>query len=201
MKFLFPEILWGLLAIAVPILVHLFNFRKFKKVLFSNVEMLKDIKQETKSKSKLKHLLILLSRILAITCIVFAFAQPYIPVGEQESSLDANAVSIYIDNSFSMESENEKGRLLDLAKNKALEILEIYNSTDQFQVLNNDFESRHQRLVSREEAVELIEEIKLSPNSKMLNEVISRQRDLLIQEDDSQLMSYVVSDWQKRNSL
>src|SRR5690606_15816754 len=79
MKFVYPEFLYALFAIAIPIVIHLFNFRKFKKIYFSNVQFLKEVTQETQSKSKLKHLLILISRILAISFLVFAFAQPYIP--------------------------------------------------------------------------------------------------------------------------
>ena len=86
MKFAHPEILWALLALAIPILVHLFNFRKFRRVQFSNVAFLKEVQQETKSKSKLKHLLILASRLLAILFIVFAFAQPFIPLDDQTTA-------------------------------------------------------------------------------------------------------------------
>lgn len=196
MKFLYPEILWGLLALVIPILVHLFNFRRFKKVLFSNVDFLRDIKQETQSKSKLKHLLILISRLLAIASIVLAFAQPFIPSGE-ETKPSSNAISLYIDNSFSMEAENESGRLLDIAKNKALELLDVYKNTDKFQLITNDFEGRHQRLVSRDEMLDLIEEVKLSPNTKRIDEVLSRQKDVLGQEKESGRTSYILSDLQK----
>ncbi|MBK6984352.1 MAG: BatA domain-containing protein [Bacteroidetes bacterium] len=79
MNFLFPTFLIGLAAIAIPIIIHLFNFRKYKKVYFTNVQFLKELKQESDSKSKLKEWLILAMRILAISCLVFAFAQPFIP--------------------------------------------------------------------------------------------------------------------------
>ena len=108
MKFLYPQFLYALTAVLIPIIIHLFNFRKFKTVYFSNVRFLKDIKKETKAHSQLKHLLILLSRILAISALVFAFAQPYIPVNNTIIH-DKYAVSIYIDNSFSMNAENENG--------------------------------------------------------------------------------------------
>ena len=110
MKFLYPQFLYALTAILIPIIIHLFNFRKFKTVYFSNVRFLKDIKKETKAHSQLKHLLILLSRILAISALVFAFAQPYIPVNNTIIH-DKYAVSIYIDNSFSMNAENENGHI------------------------------------------------------------------------------------------
>jgi hypothetical protein len=97
MKFVHPEMLWGLVATAIPIIVHLFNFRKFKKVYFSNVDFLKEIKQETQSKRNLKHLLILAARVLAVAAIVLAFAQPYLPQPGVVEKPGGTAVSIYKD--------------------------------------------------------------------------------------------------------
>ena len=99
MNFVYPDFLFALFALAIPIIIHLFNFKKFKRVEFSNVAFLKEIKQESKSKSRLKEWLILFSRLLAITFLVLAFAQPYIPVSEKQTISGDKAVSIYIDNS------------------------------------------------------------------------------------------------------
>jgi hypothetical protein len=41
MQFLFPTFLWSLLAVGVPIAIHLFNFRRTRRVYFSNVSLLK----------------------------------------------------------------------------------------------------------------------------------------------------------------
>lgn len=197
MKFVHPEILWALSALTIPIIVHLFNFRKFKKVLFPNVSFLKEIHQETKSKSKLKHLLILLARLLAMACIILAFAQPFIPQPGEAEKPGGTAVSIYIDNSISMEAEGKDGRLLELAKNKAIEIAGAFSPTDKFQLLTCDFEGRHQRLVSREEVLELIQEVKLSPVSRKLSEVVLRQRDLLNNSGLDSKRSFLLTDLQK----
>lgn len=196
MKFVHPEILWALGALAIPVIVHLFNFRKFKKVLFSNVEFLKEIKQETQSKSKLKHLLILASRILALAAIILAFAQPFIPSPGMSKKPGGSAVSVYIDNSYSMEGENEDGRLLELAKNKAIEIVNAYSPTDKFQLLTSDFEGRHQRLVSKEEMIDLIQEVDVSPVSRKISEVVSRQRDLLNTSTMDNKRSFILTDLQ-----
>jgi L-asparagine transporter-like permease len=96
MNFLYPGFLLALLTIAIPIVIHLFNFRKFKKVYFSNVQFLKEAKEQNSSKEKLKHLLVLFSRILAISFLVFAFARPFIPLGNSASHSEKNAVSIHI---------------------------------------------------------------------------------------------------------
>jgi hypothetical protein len=196
MKFVHPEMLWGLVAIAIPIIVHLFNFRKFKKVYFSNVEFLKEIKQETQSKRNLKHLLILSSRILAITALVLAFAQPYLPQPGAIEKPGGTAVSVYIDNSFSMQGAGKDGIMLDLAKNKALEIVESFAASDKFQLLTGDFEGRHQRLVSKEEMTSLIQEVNLSPVSRKLSEVITRQRDALSKSGLEKRHAFVLTDLQ-----
>jgi hypothetical protein len=197
MKFVHPEILWGLTALSIPIIVHLFNFRKFKRVLFSNVGFLHEIKQETKSKSKIKHLLILLSRLLAMASIIFAFAQPYKPLSNQDITGDFKTVGIYIDNSFSMDANNGDGRLLDLAKNKALEIASSYSASDKFQLLTNDFEGRHQRLVSQEEMVELIQEVEISTVFRRIDEVLTRQKELFDRTNAVNRYSYLINDLQK----
>lgn len=196
MKFVHPEMLWGLLAVAIPIIVHLFNFRKFKRVMFPNVEFLKEIKQETHNKSKLKHLLILAARCLAIAAIVLAFAQPFIPVAGSSIKPGGNVVSIYIDNSFSMEGQGRDGRLIDLAKNKAIEIVQSFSPTDKFQLLTSDFEGRHQRLVSREEMIQLIQEVDVSPASRQLSEVVVRQADVLNKSGIDNKRAFLLTDLQ-----
>src|SRR6185369_14626860 len=104
MMFVYPAFLWALFATAIPIIIHLFNFRRYKKVYFTNVRFLKELKHESESKSKLKQILILIARILAITALVFAFSQPFLPSKVSKNRGGVKSVSVYIDNSFSMES-------------------------------------------------------------------------------------------------
>ena len=180
MKFAHPEILWALIALAVPVIVHLFNFRRFKRVEFSNVAFLKEVQQETKSRSRLKHLLILTSRLLAILFLVFAFAQPFIPLDETRPGATTRNVSIYIDNSFNMDALSGEGRLLDLAKAKAGEVISAYQATDRFQIITNDLEGRHQRFHSQEDVLDMLDEITVSSAVRPLGEVIQRQQDLIM---------------------
>ena len=200
MNFLFPTFLIGLLAIAIPIIIHLFNFRKYKKVYFTNVQFLKELKQESDSKSKLKEWLILAMRILAIACLVFAFAQPFIP-GKIKAVQGEKAISIYIDNSFSMESTNKKGTLLENAKQYAAEIANTFNASDKFQLLTNDFEGKHQRLISKEEFIEQLTEVKISSATKSINDVVKRQQDFLQNSSSKNKRIFLLSDFQKNTSL
>ena len=76
MQFKHPEILYALFLLLIPIIVHLFQLRRFEKVPFTNVKFLKQVELQTRKSSKLKKFLILCSRLLALTGLVFAFAQP-----------------------------------------------------------------------------------------------------------------------------
>ena len=166
MQFVNPWFLLGLIAIAIPIIVHLFNFRRFKKVFFTNVRFIEELQLKTQKQSRLKHLLVLLMRMLAIICIVLAFAQPYIPHPENPINEEArNAVSVYIDNSFSMEASAASGSLLDEARRKAREITDAFKPSDVFQLITNDFDGVQQRWVSRDEFLEMVDEVKISPAS------------------------------------
>jgi hypothetical protein len=197
MSFTYPAFLFALSAIAIPVIIHLFNFRKFKTVYFSNVRFLKEVKQETQAKSKLKHLLVLAARILFITFLVLAFAQPFIRVENSKVVPGDKAISIFIDNSFSMDAVNKNGTLLDEAKKRAMEIVAAYKPGDRFQLLTNDFEGRHQRLVNKEEFAEWLDEVKISPATRSLSEITSREFDVLQQSGSKSKTAFILSDFQK----
>ena len=196
MRFVHPEVLWGMLALAVPIIVHLFNFRKFRKVAFSNVSLLKEIRQETHKTRNLKHLLILLSRMLALACLVFAFARPYFP-GNDSGVAGISAISVYIDNSRSMEARGSEGVLLEMAKNRAITIAESFGNSDRFQLLTTDFEGKHQRLVSREEFIQMVQEVVPGPSSHPLSEAAQRQLDLLLRSETTNRFLFQLTDLQR----
>jgi len=196
MQFLYPSFLWALLVLAIPIIIHLFYFRRFKKVYFTNVKFLKEIKEETSNRNKIKNLLVLLSRLLAFAALVLAFAQPFLPAenGAEERS---NAVSIFLDNSYSMQALSEDVPLIEKAKKKAKEIVSAFNNEDKFQIISHDLEARHQRLVSKEDALTLIDEIAISPEVKALSRVRTRQNQVLEDYTDGKKSIYLISDFQK----
>ena len=196
MQFLYPQFLWALAALAVPIIIHLFYFRRYKKVLFSNVRFLREIKEETSARNKLRNLLILCMRCLALAALVFAFAQPFIPVSDQMQA-GIRHVSVFTDNSFSMQSFGEDLPLLDRAKQLAREIVNAYSQEDKFQILTHDLSAGQQRYVSKEEAVGVIEEVDITSAVAPLSRVLSRQEALLDRELVENGINYLVSDFQK----
>lgn len=201
MQFIYPNILFGLFAILIPIAIHLFNFRKYKKVYFSNVRLLHLFQQRTRRRSQLLHYLVLATRILTITFLTLAFARPFIPSGNQIETSGVNAISVFVDNSFSMETGGDLGRSLDQAKANAISIASVYDGDDIFQLLTNDFEGRHQRYISRDEFIQSVREIGLSPSLRSLAEINSRQRDLFQRQRAVSGTAYIISDFQKTTML
>jgi len=197
MSFLYPVFLYALAAIAIPIIIHLFNFQRYKTLVFTNVRFLREVKQQTKQQSQLKHWLVLLARILFIVFLVLGFAQPFIPVAE-ETNHSAHTVSIFLDNSFSMNANNEEGRLFDQSRRRVEEIISAYKPTDRFQLLTHDFESKHQFLVNGKEAMNFLDQISITPSVKPLSHILSRQKDLMSNGPNSGHHSYIVSDFQKQ---
>ena len=196
MRFLFPGFLFALFAVAIPVIIHLFNFRRFKKVYFSNVRFLREIEQQTSSARRLRNLLLLSVRILALAFLVFAFARPYIP-SSKEGGAGLQVVSIYIDNSYSMETLNREGSLLDDARRRAKEVVSAYGLNDKFQLLTNDFEGRHQRLMNREDFLRAVDEVRVSAAFKNLQQIVQRQQDAFSGEPKARKTIYLISDFQK----
>jgi len=177
MRYQNPQLLYFLFAIAVPIIIHLFNFRKHKTIYFSSIRFLKEIKEDNRKRTNLKNLLILLSRILAISFLVFAFSKPYI-TNNQTNNNTTNNIFIYIDNSFSMDAENENGRLLSVAKEKARSIIKAYPTESNFWLINNDFLSENNNSTNANVIENRIDQITTSAHSKSLKQIINKQTSL-----------------------
>jgi hypothetical protein len=199
MQFLFPGFLAALAVLAIPIIIHLFYFRRFKKVYFTNVRFLKEVKEETSNRRKLRNLLVLLMRCLAIAMMVLAFCQPFIPNGAQVKKGE-KSVSVFIDNSFSMNALSKDANLLELAKKRAKDIVSAYAPDDRFQIVTNDFEGRDQRLVSKDDALNRIEEIRVSPATKELSKVLTRQQQCLNTGKAEHKTAFLVTDFQKNRA-
>ena len=119
MQFKHPEILYFLFLLVIPILVHLFQLRRFKKEYFTNVQFLKELSIQTRKSSKLKKWLLLATRLLILAALIFAFAQPFFQAKDNKNA--TNEMYIILDNSFSMQAKGQKGELLKRAVQELLE--------------------------------------------------------------------------------
>ncbi len=113
MQFKHPEILYFLFLLVIPILVHLFQLRRFIKEYFTNVQFLKELSVQTRKSSKIKKYLLLASRLLLLGFLILAFAQPFFK--SKNSKNASNEMYIILDNSYSMQAKGQKGELLKRA--------------------------------------------------------------------------------------
>jgi hypothetical protein len=133
MQFKHPEILYFLFLLVLPILVHLFQLRRFKKEYFTNVQFLKELSIQTRKSSKLKKWLLLLTRLLLMSALIFAFAQPFLNAKDKNNV--SNEMYILLDNSFSMQAKGQKGELL---KRAIEDLLESTPENQSFSLLTNN---------------------------------------------------------------
>jgi hypothetical protein len=198
MSFLFPSFLWGLLAISIPIAIHIFNFRRTKRVYFTNVSFLKAVETQTKSIRKIKHWLILAARILAITCLVMAFAQPILPGKNKSTSQKQGITSIYLDNSFSMENELNSKRYIDLATSRLSDLLGVFKNATSLQLVTNDFSAQEQGLHNADKIRDQLTTIRLANTPRTLESVYRRQQNIISRhENGGKNQLFWFSDFQK----
>ena len=198
MAFTNPLLLFGLFAILVPIIIHLFNFRRYKTVYFSNVKMLEDIKKKTKREQTIQQLVVLALRILGIAALVLAFAQPFIPAKGQKNK-HGNLITVFLDNSYSMEANSENSALLYEAIDAAKSIVNAFDFSDDFVLTTQDFSGEESHILNRDQMLELLDKVQISPNSRTFEDIIAFEKNTAINSQKSNIIHYYISDFQKNN--
>jgi Aerotolerance regulator N-terminal len=194
MSFLYPAFLWALTALSIPVIIHLFNFRKTKRIYFSSNRFLRNVQEATTARRKLKHYLILASRILFLLFLVFVFAQPVIPASEQFST--NRNISIYLDNSLSMSVPvGEKTSALDAGIGYVKRIVEVFPPDTRYRLVTNDFAPFSNAYKTKGEVIDLLTQVRLSPVSRNLHEVKERFRNLSRAQTSSEV--FWISDFQQ----
>ncbi len=195
MQLLSPALLWAALALAVPILLHLFYFRKFKRVEFSNVRFLTEVKDETQRRSRIRNLLVLLLRLLAFAALVIAFAQPFWPAEGTDTTAPAR-VSIVVDNSQSMAARASEVALLDKAKQRARDLIRAYGEATEFQLVTNDVDGASARWYGREDALAAVDDIRFGVSPQTGAQLLSRVMSTPASGGDP-VPAYLISDFQR----
>ncbi|PIB36371.1 hypothetical protein BFP72_13685 [Reichenbachiella sp. 5M10] len=193
MNFANATFLWGLLALSIPIIVHLFNFRKAKLIQFSNVRFLDQVKKKSSTTRQLKHLLILFCRMAFLAFLVLAFAQPYIP--GQEEGLKENTVILYVDNSGSMSNlTSENTAALNVAIAMAQDIIALYPQTTTFKLLDNNFAPYSTHYKSADKTLDLLSELSYSSVSRSGQEIMDKIASLTNSSQKNEI--FILSDMQ-----
>jgi hypothetical protein len=194
MQFKHPEILYALLLLVIPIIVHLFQLRRFQKEAFTNVAFLKSVVIQTRKSSKIKKWLTLLTRLFLLACVIFAFAQPY-STNNKDLNTKIEHV-IYLDNSFSMQAKGDKGELL---KRAVQDLIRSIDNTKDITLFTNDFTFKNTSLSSiKNELIELDYSTKQLP----YNAAVIKGKQLFSKSDNVRKNLILISDFQeKENAL
>ena len=205
MKFQHPGYLFFLFFLIIPIIIHLFSFRKYKTFYFSSIIFLKNIDIETKSLRKIKHLLILISRILAILFLIITFSQPYLPIKNENQQFSGNVISIYIDNSFSMSQLGTEGQLLSEAKEQAKKIINNASVNSRILLFTNELSYVEEQFTSKTNLLNRLDKIKIQPKTASIHNIIERIQNIVTNHKEISVNNtkqfIFLSDFQKNKNI
>jgi len=201
LNFLYPSFLFAMGLIAIPIIIHFFNFQRAKKVYFTNVAFLQEVRAVSRSRNRLKNLLILLCRCLAIIFLALAFAQPYLSRQNAEVVQQGNHVSIYLDNSFSMQNQADNKTLFDLGVTNAERILGLFPKEVLFQVLDNSFARNTRFFFDKQKVMDSLRTLNYAPSNRTIQTIYNRQLEAF-QTNTSEKQNHIfwISDFRKNTT-
>ncbi|MCQ2318896.1 MAG: BatA domain-containing protein [Bacteroidales bacterium] len=197
MSFLYPNMLFGLFALAIPVVVHLFNFRRHKIVYFSNTATLKTIEQENAKTKKLKYIIVMIMRMLFIAGLVLAFAHPY--KSDQKLLADdaGNLTAVYIDNSMSMQSMSSEITLLEDARSSARALVNGISPSQRFVLLTNSREIEDEYPMNRDEMLMRIDGMKTEAGPLAFNVLYENLQMIMRRNGFKTASLFLYSDFQE----
>lgn len=197
MSFLYPNMLFALIALLIPLAIHLFNFRRHKVIFFSNTAILKTIEQENAKTKKLKYLVVLILRMLFVAALVLAFAYPYKHDERLSNDTETNLVAVYIDNSMSMQSLSSEISLFEDARNSARKLVSEMNPTQRFVLMTNSRVPDNEYPMSRDEMLLTIDNIQPEAPTMSFAELYDNVSMIKKRNDFESVALFAYSDFQK----
>ena len=196
MRFLYPNMLWWLFALAIPIIIHLFNFRRHKIVYFSNTATLKTIEQENAKTKKLKYIITLIMRMLFIAGLVFAFAYPYNPEQKLKTDDADNLVAVYIDNSMSMHSQSAEISLIEDARSSARALVSNISPSQRFVLLTNSRQLDNEYPMNQDEMLMSIDAMQTEASPLTFNNLYENLQMIMKRKSFKSASLFMYSDFQ-----
>ena len=196
MSFLYPNMLFGLFALAIPIVIHLFNFRRHKIVYFSNTATLKTIEQENAKTKKLKYIIALIMRMLFIAGLVFAFAYPYNPEQKLKTDDADNLVAVYIDNSMSMHSQSSEVSLIEDSRTSARALVSNISPSQRFVLLTNSRQPDNEYPMNQDEMLMSIDAMQTEASPLTFNNLYENVQMIMKRNGFKSASLFMYSDFQ-----
>lgn len=189
MQFKYPELLWALLLLAIPIIIHLFQLRRFKKTPFTNLKLLQKVVSESRKSSTLKKWLMLFTRLGLLAALVLSFAQPF--KADSLALLEKENV-FYLDNSFSMQAKNQGSTLF---QELAQDFIKNVPESEKFTLFTNDKVFAN---VTIQDVKNELLQLPVSPNQLDLDEIVLTGATYFSNKQAAVRNLIVLSDFQKR---
>ena len=197
MEFLYPNMLYALCALIIPVIIHLFNFRKHKLVYFSNTSILKTIEQENRKTKKLKYIITMIMRMLFIAALVIAFAFPYKKDNSTINNNVDNLIAIYIDNSMSMQSHSAEKTLFEDSRTSALKLVENLNQAQKYILLSNDRDPKNEYPMNKDEMLVRLNEMKTESAPTSFEEIYNSLSFIKKKNNFNSATLFAYSDFQR----
>jgi hypothetical protein len=194
-SFLYPLFLVAGLSLAIPVLIHLFNLRKYKTVLFPHTRFLKTIQLNSRKQSQVRYKWLLAARLLFLASLILAFAQPFLNQGDQKAAGKKLQI-IYLDNSYSMSVKKGPRSMLDIAREAARKQVQKAAPGSKFVLLTNDKPLSY-RAEPADKVYAEINAADVSPASKTVNQVLATAQSIMQNEENSEADVYYYSDFQQ----
>lgn len=199
MNFLNPFFLFGLLAVAVPVIIHLINLRRPQKVSFSTLSFFNELRKSTIRRIRIKQYVLMALRALAVLFLALALARPFLPptLTGSVSSSEPKSIAILVDNSASMSRIGNSGPLIDQAKQVAGRILKNANSGDSFFVTTTNGRNNPNSTFSNSvQAREFVNDIAVANTGHYSKENFKAAYQRLQESPEAKAIIYVISDGQ-----
>ncbi len=181
------------MALAIPVLIHLFNLRRYKTVFFPHTRFLKNITLNSRRQSQVRYKALLAARLLFLLLLILAFAQPFFA---NKQAAGTHLQVIYVDNSNSMELKKGPRTLLEIAKDAARRQVQDAPAGTKFILLTNDKPGTYDPLPV-DKAISTINSIEISPVSKTATQILAVVQSLLQSNSFPAADLYYYSDLQQ----
>ena len=199
MTFLNPGILLGLLASSIPVIIHLINLRKLKKVEFSTLRFLKEIQKTKIRRVKLKQWILLLLRVLIITFLVLSFARPTLESELWGGASKSKTTAVFLlDNSASMKVIGDEGSIFNNARQIVKTLSEGFSEGDELTLIT--FSDDSSSIRENRRAQEIVKELGNKATVslvKSINNPLENAAAIFNGSDNFNKELYIISDFQK----
>lgn len=194
MLFKYPAVLFFLFLLLIPLLIHLFQLQKFQKEFFTNVKFLKEIELKSRRSSTLKKWLMLITRMLTLAALVFAFARPFL---NKNQNLQPHQSFFYIDNSLSLQATTTSGiDKLQFSKNMLID--KLAGTTNEIGLLSNE---KYYGELAYGAFKDALLQMNFYPVNKDINQVLLEIDKVISKKTNTLIDVYIISDFQSINGI